>query len=78
MINCESRAQRKAGGQSGAKKNRNSYKNELEVLRESERRYRTVADFTYDWTYWQSPDGTLLYVSPSCCAGIGLCKKLSV
>lgn len=35
-------------------------------LREAEFRYRTVADFTYDWEYWRSADGRLLYVSPSC------------
>ncbi|MEW6037321.1 MAG: PAS domain S-box protein [Pseudomonadota bacterium] len=33
---------------------------------QSERRYRIVADFNYDWEYWQAPDGGLLYVSPSC------------
>jgi len=38
----------------------------LEKLREAERRYRTVSDFTYDWEYWESPEGTLLYISPSC------------
>jgi PAS domain S-box-containing protein len=32
----------------------------------SERRYRTVADYTYDWEYWSAPDGTMNYVSPSC------------
>jgi PAS domain S-box-containing protein len=32
----------------------------------SERRYRTVADHTYDWEYWSAPDGTMNYVSPSC------------
>jgi PAS domain S-box-containing protein len=37
-----------------------------EALRETEMRYRTVADFTYDWEYWMAPDGRLLYVSPSC------------
>ncbi len=37
-----------------------------ETLREAELRYRTVADFTYDWELWESPDGTLRYVSPSC------------
>ncbi len=37
-----------------------------EELEEAERRYRTVADFTYDWEYWRTPDGTLLYCSPSC------------
>ncbi len=35
-------------------------------LREAELRYRTVADFASDWAYWQNPDGTLRYVSPTC------------
>lgn len=35
-------------------------------LLEAEKRYRTVADFTFDWEYWESPDGKLIYVSPSC------------
>jgi PAS domain S-box-containing protein len=35
-------------------------------LREAEFRYRTVADFTYDWEYWQNPDKSYVYVSPSC------------
>jgi len=33
---------------------------------EAEQRYRTVADFTYDWELWKAPDGALLYCSPSC------------
>jgi len=37
-----------------------------EALRLSEEKYRTVADFTYDWEYWVDPDGRFLYVSPSC------------
>ena len=36
-----------------------------EELRRAELNYRTVADFTYDWEYWQSPDGNFNYVSPS-------------
>ena len=36
------------------------------ALRASEEKYRTVADFTHDWEYWQAPDGSLLYISPSC------------
>lgn len=35
------------------------------ALRESEQRYRTVADYTYDWEYWRATDGRILYVSPS-------------
>jgi PAS domain S-box-containing protein len=37
-----------------------------EELRGAELRYRTVADFTHDWEYWESPDGKLRYISPSC------------
>ncbi len=29
-------------------------------------RFRTFADFTYDWEYWLDPKGHLVYVSPSC------------
>jgi diguanylate cyclase (GGDEF)-like protein/PAS domain S-box-containing protein len=36
------------------------------ALRESEEKYRTVADFTYDWEYWLASDGKYIYVSPSC------------
>jgi PAS domain S-box-containing protein len=35
-------------------------------LRQGELKYRIVADFTYDWEYWQNPDGTCRYVSPAC------------
>jgi two-component system, sensor histidine kinase and response regulator len=35
-------------------------------LRASEDRYRTVADFTYDWEFWVGPDGEFLWVAPSC------------
>ncbi|HBY78039.1 MAG TPA: hypothetical protein DEG47_13790, partial [Cyanobacteria bacterium UBA11148] len=37
-----------------------------EALRQSEERFRTVADFTYDWEYWIEPDGNFIYISPSC------------
>jgi PAS domain S-box-containing protein len=36
------------------------------ALYRSEERYRTVADYAYDWEYWYAPDGRLLYMSPSC------------
>jgi PAS domain S-box-containing protein len=35
-------------------------------LRESELKYRTVANNTYDWEHWKRPDGSFYYVSPSC------------
>ena len=36
------------------------------ALQESEERFRTVADFTYNWETWFGSDGRILYVSPSC------------
>ncbi|NER33561.1 MAG: PAS domain S-box protein [Oscillatoria sp. SIO1A7] len=36
------------------------------ALRESEERFRTVANFTYDWEYWLGEDGKFIYTSPSC------------
>ncbi len=36
------------------------------LLRESQKHYRLVADFTYDWEYWLDPSGAFQYVSPSC------------
>ncbi len=35
------------------------------ALRESELRYRTVADFTADWETWRGEDGRYRYVSPA-------------
>ena len=35
-------------------------------LRLTEEKYRTVADFTYDWEYWMNEEGSYNYVSPSC------------
>ena len=37
-----------------------------EQVLQAELKYRTVADYTFDWEYWQSPDGSFQYVSPSC------------
>ncbi len=37
-----------------------------EQLRESEQRFRTVADLTYTWEYWITPDERFLYMSPAC------------
>jgi PAS domain S-box-containing protein len=37
-----------------------------EELLQTEQKYRTVADYTYDWEYWANIDGSLEYVSPSC------------
>ncbi|MCX5816513.1 MAG: PAS domain S-box protein [Proteobacteria bacterium] len=42
------------------------HKRTEDALKESEERYRTVADFTYAWEYWLAPDGKYVYVSPAC------------
>jgi len=35
-------------------------------VRESEMRFRTIADYTYDWEYWQGKQGEFLYINPAC------------
>jgi len=35
-------------------------------LADAETRYRTVADFTHDWEFWQRSDGGFDYLSPAC------------
>jgi PAS domain S-box-containing protein len=36
------------------------------ALKQSEEKYRHVADFTYAWEYWLAPNGKYIYVSPAC------------
>lgn len=36
------------------------------ALRESEARYRMVAEYTHNWELWIGPDGEVLFTSPSC------------
>ena len=36
------------------------------ALKDSEQRYRMVADYNYDWETWFAPDGRIHYISPSC------------
>jgi len=37
-----------------------------DALRDSEARFRTVADFAFNWETWTDNDGQFLYISPSC------------
>lgn len=37
-----------------------------EKVERAEIKYRTVADFTYDWEYWMNTVGKIEYISPSC------------
>lgn len=41
-------------------------KNLERKLKESELKYRTIAENTYDWEYWTIPEVKFVYVSPSC------------
>lgn len=42
------------------------FKKAQDELKKSEERFKTVADFTYDWEYWVDPQRNFIYVSPSC------------
>ncbi len=35
-------------------------------LRAAAEKFRIVADFTYDWEYWRSPENEFIYMAPSC------------
>ena len=37
-----------------------------DALRESELKFRTLADWTYDWELWVDSEGNYVYISPSC------------
>jgi len=37
-----------------------------EEIQKTEEKYRTIANYTYDWEEWIGPDGQYIYVSPSC------------
>ena len=42
------------------------YKQAELALKESETKFRILADYTTDWEYWVLPDDNYKYVSPSC------------
>lgn len=35
-------------------------------IKEREIKFKTVADYTYGWEYWEGNDGRIIYMSPSC------------
>ena len=37
-----------------------------ETLRQSENKFRLLADHTHDWEYWITSDGEYIYLSPAC------------
>ncbi|MEA5113828.1 MAG: PAS domain S-box protein [Geobacteraceae bacterium] len=38
----------------------------VKALARQEFKFRTIADFTYDWEFWMGPDGSCIHTSPSC------------
>ena len=43
-----------------------NHKQTVDEQRKSEEKFRTLADWTYDWELWLDPDGEIVYNSPSC------------
>ncbi len=44
-------------------------------LKESEAKYKNLADFTFEWEYWVNPEGKFSYISPSCKKTTGYSAK---
>ena len=53
-------------GYRGVDKDVTASKKAEAALRESQIKFQTVADYTYDWEYWLGPEDEFLYVSPAC------------
>jgi diguanylate cyclase (GGDEF)-like protein/PAS domain S-box-containing protein len=45
------------------------------ALAEQEAKFRIVADFTYEWEYWESAGKKLLFMSPSCAQVTGYTRE---
>ena len=44
-----------------------SYREEFDsILSAMEMKYRTIAEYNYDWEFWQTPEREFIYSSPSC------------
>ena len=44
-----------------------SYREEFDnLLSAVEMKYKTIADYNYDWEFWQTPERDFIYSSPSC------------
>jgi len=59
-------AQGNIAGVFAAARNITERKQAEAALQESEEKFHTVSDFTYDWEYWIDPKEKLIYISPSC------------
>ncbi len=43
-----------------------TYRKCREELQNSELRFKSLSQFSFNWEYWQDPDGSMRYVSPAC------------
>jgi len=41
-------------------------KHSEELLKQTEFKFRTFAEYTYDWEYWEDENNKTIYMSPSC------------
>ncbi len=48
------------------KENYENIKKHQQEIAESERRFRTLSEFSQDWDYWISENGEIIFISPSC------------
>lgn len=62
-------------GYRGVNRDITELKKAEEALRESEMRFRLVADYTNDWSIWIDQNGILTYISPSCERITGYCVE---
>ena len=53
-------------GSEGVIRDISERKNAESDFHKSEEKFRTLANFTYDWEYWLAPDNSIIYISPSC------------
>jgi len=53
-------------GSEGVIRDISQRKKEESDFKKREEKFRTFADFTYDWEYWLAPDNSIIYMSPSC------------
>ena len=59
----------------GADKDITERKRAEETLKINELKFRTVADYAYDWEYWVGEDQQIIYMSPSCCRISGYTRE---
>jgi len=52
-----------------------TFKESEQKLKESEQKFRVLADNTHDWEYWMDENGEYIFISPSCKQITGFSQK---